>query len=88
MEIGVQEKDGSERERDFTDAEKELASAWELSNKRIPQIYLQRSRIHEVRGQKEAAASDLEAYLKADPDSKQAPAIREAIGKLRGNSQK
>jgi len=88
VEIGVQEKDGSERERDFTDAEKELASAWELSNKRILQVYLQRSRIHEVRGLKEAAANDLEAYLKADPDSKQAPAIREAIGKLRGNSQK
>ena len=88
VEIGVQEKDTGERERDFTDAEKELTSAWDLSNKRIPQVYLQRSRIHEVLGQKEAAASDLEAYLKADPESKQAPAIREAIGKLRGTSRK
>jgi Tfp pilus assembly protein PilF len=88
VEIGVQEKDGGERERDFTDAEKELDSAWDLSNKRIPQVYLQRSRIHEVRGQKEAAAKDLESYLKADPDSKQAPAIRQAIAKLRGTDQK
>jgi tetratricopeptide (TPR) repeat protein len=88
VEIGVQERDGGERERDFTDAEKELDSAWNLSNKRIPQVYLQRSRIHEVRGQKEAAAKDLEAYLKADPESKQAPAIRQAISKLRGTDPK
>src|SRR5262245_38722297 len=88
VELGVLEKDAGERERDFTDAEKELATAWDLGNKRIPQVYLQRARIHEGRGQKEAAASDLEAYLKADPESKQAPAIRQAISRLRSPEQK
>jgi len=88
VEVGIQEKDSGERERDLTDADKELTLAWDLSNKRIPQVYLQRARIHEVRGQKEAAASDLEAYLKADPESKQAPAIRQAIARLRGAEQK
>jgi tetratricopeptide (TPR) repeat protein len=88
VEIGVQEKDGGDRERDFGDAEKELTAAWDLSSKRIPQVYLQRARIHECRGQKEASAADLESYLKADPDSKQAPAIRQAIAKLRGEGNK
>jgi tetratricopeptide (TPR) repeat protein len=88
VELGVQENDGAERERDFADADRELTAAWDLSNKRIPQVYLQRARIHESRGQKEAAATDLEAYLKADPDSKQAPAIRQAIGRLRGEDRK
>src|SRR5262249_33529214 len=88
IELGVQEKDAAERERDFTDAERELAAAWDLGNKRIPQVYLQRARIHEVRGQRQAAATDLEAYLKADPESKQAPAIRQAIIRLRTTEQK
>jgi len=88
VEVGGREKDAAERDRDFTDAEKELATAWDLSNKKIPQVYLQRARIHETRGQKEAAASDLEAYLKADPESKQAPAIRQAIARLRGTEKK
>jgi tetratricopeptide (TPR) repeat protein len=88
VELGVQEKNGDERERDFADADKELTVAWDLSNKKIPQVYLQRARIHESRGQKEAAATDLETYLKADPDSKMAPAIRQAILKLRGEDKK
>jgi tetratricopeptide (TPR) repeat protein len=88
VELGVQGNNGGERERDFVDADKELTTAWDLSNKRIPQVYLQRARIHESRGQKEAAATDLEAYLKADPDSKQAPTIRQTIAKLRGEEKK
>jgi tetratricopeptide (TPR) repeat protein len=88
VELGVQEKNKVERERDFTDAEKELSTAWDLSSKRIPQVYLQRARIHESRGDKEAAAVDLESYLKADPESKQAPAIKQAIAKLRAEDRK
>jgi tetratricopeptide (TPR) repeat protein len=88
VELGIQETNGDERERDFADADKELSAAWELSNKKVPQVYLQRARIHESRGEKEAAATDLEAYLKADPESKMAPAIRQAILKLRSQDKK
>ena len=47
-------------------------------------VYRQRARIHERRGNKEAAARDLENYLKAEPEAKNAEAIRHAIAKLRG----
>jgi regulator of sirC expression with transglutaminase-like and TPR domain len=36
-------------------------------------------------GDKEAAAADLESYLKGTPDSKQAASIRQEISKLRGD---
>jgi tetratricopeptide (TPR) repeat protein len=83
IELGIRES-GAEREADFTDAEKELNEAFELSNKRMTDVYRQRARIHERRGNKEAAARDLENYLKAEPEAKNAEAIRQAIAKLRG----
>ena len=42
------------------------------------------SLIGETRGQKEAAAVDLESYLKAEPEAKNGATIRAAIAKLRG----
>lgn len=82
IELGIREN-GAEREADFADAEKELNEALALSNKRMTDVYRQRARIHERRGNKEAAARDLEDYLKAEPESKNAEAIRQAIAKLR-----
>jgi regulator of sirC expression with transglutaminase-like and TPR domain len=64
-------------------AEKELERAWQDSEKRLVDTYLQRARIHERRGQKEAAAIDLENYLKAVPEAKNGATIRTAIAKLR-----
>jgi hypothetical protein len=61
-----------------------LNRAWELSDKRFNAVYLLRARIYEGRGDKQAAARQLENYLKAEPDAKDAPAIREAIIRLRG----
>jgi tetratricopeptide (TPR) repeat protein len=85
IEIAARESDESRRAASLDEAEKELSSAWELSGKRLNAVYLQRARIYERRGNKEAAALELEKYLKAEPDAKNAAAIRQAIATLRGN---
>lgn len=41
------------------------------------------TRINQERGDREAAARELESYLKAEPGPRNAPAIKEAIRKLR-----
>ncbi|HJQ69564.1 MAG TPA: carboxypeptidase regulatory-like domain-containing protein [Blastocatellia bacterium] len=84
IEVATRTADERQRAIDFTEAEKELGRALDLSDKRLAAAYLQRARIHERRGDKEAAARDLESYLKAEPEAKNAAAIREAITKLRG----
>ena len=68
---------------DLADAEKDLNRAWELSSKKMYEIYIQRARIYERRGDKEAAAVALEEYLKAEPNASNAAAIKQAIEKLR-----
>lgn len=64
-------------------AEKYLAEAKRLDPGHFsnPQIYL--SQIYFKRGQKQAAAAELEHYLRHHPDAKEAPQIREAIRKFR-----
>jgi predicted TPR repeat methyltransferase len=75
--------DETQRSADLTEAEKELNRAWELSDKRLASVYVQRARIYERRGDKEAAARALEEYLRAEPEAKNAAAIRTAITRLR-----
>ena len=86
IELGLRGKDERQGAVDLSAAEKELERAWELSEKRFTPVYLQRARIHEKRGQKEAAARDLESYLKAEPEAKNGATIRAAITKLRGEN--
>ena len=83
IELAVRESDQRQRATDLDSADQELNHAWENSNKRLTMVYLQRARIHESRGEREAAARDLESFLKAEPDAKNGAAIREAIVKLR-----
>ncbi len=79
----MRETEPRQRAADLEAADLELNRAWDNSNKRLTMVYLQRARIHESRGDREAAARDLESFLKAEPDAKNGAAIREAIGKLR-----
>ncbi|HSB10692.1 MAG TPA: hypothetical protein VLM38_14485 [Blastocatellia bacterium] len=67
----------------LADADRELDRAWELSNKRLSNVMFQRARIYQERGDREAAARELENYLKAEPDAKNAAPIKAAIRKLR-----
>jgi tetratricopeptide (TPR) repeat protein len=83
IELAVRSDDERQRNIDLSAAEKELDRAWEDSEKKLVDVYLQRARIHERRGQKEAAAVDLESYLKAVPEAKNGASIRAAITKLR-----
>jgi tetratricopeptide (TPR) repeat protein len=83
IELAVRESDQRQRATDLDSADQELNHAWENSNKRLTMVYLQRARIHESRGEREAAARDLESFLKAEPDAKNGAAVREAIVKLR-----
>lgn len=86
IELAVRGNDQRQRVVDLEAADGELNRAWETSDKRLTIVYLQRARIHETRGEKEAAARDLENFLKAEPDAKNGAVIREAITKLRGAS--
>lgn len=83
VELALRANDEAQRSADLTEAEKELNRAWELSDKRLASVYLQRARIYERRGDKEAAARALEDYLRAEPEAKNAAAIRTAITRLR-----
>ena len=86
IELAVRGSDERQNAADLTLAEQELNRAWEISDKRLSAVYLQRARIHERRGDKESAARDLENYLKAEPEAKNGALIRAAIAKLRGQS--
>ncbi|MFL6276955.1 MAG: carboxypeptidase regulatory-like domain-containing protein [Blastocatellia bacterium] len=82
IELAIRE-DNPQREADFGDAEHELNRAWELSDQRMNEVRLQRARVYERRGNKEAAAHELEAYLKSEPEARNAATVREALAKLR-----
>lgn len=86
IELAVRSNDERQLNTDLSAAEKELDRAWETSEKRLTAVYLQRARIHEKRGKKEAAAADLESYLKAEPEARNGATIRAAIAKLRGEN--
>jgi tetratricopeptide (TPR) repeat protein len=83
IELALRAPDPARRAGQLDEAEKEMTAAWDISGKKLTIVYLQTARIYEHRGDKEAAARSLEQYLKAEPDSKQAPQIREAITKLK-----
>jgi tetratricopeptide (TPR) repeat protein len=86
IELAIRQSDARQNAVDLSEADKELDRAWEISEKRLTAVYLQRARIHEKRGEKEAAARDLESYLSAEPEAKNAATIRAAIAKLRGSN--
>jgi len=83
IEVALRTKDAGEVKTALANADRELDRAWDLSGKRLNTVFLQRARVHEERGNKEAAARELENYLKAEPNAKDAAAVKEAIAKLR-----
>jgi uncharacterized protein HemY len=83
IEVAVRAKDKEEVKTVLANADRELDRAWDLSGKKLNTVFLQRARIFEERGDNDGAARELENYLKAEPEAKNAPAIKEAIAKLR-----
>ena len=83
IEVAVRTNDKEEVKTSLANADRELDRAWDLSGKKLNTVFLQRARIFEERGDNDGAARELENYLKAEPEAKNAPAIKEAIAKLR-----
>ncbi len=67
----------------YSEAEKDLTRAFALSDRKLADVQAQLARLYEKKGERARAASALEQYLKLSPNVKNAPAIREAITKLR-----
>ena len=82
IELAIREEN-QQRDTDFSEAERELDRAWELSDQHMNEVHLQRARIYERRGDKPAAVRELEAYLRAEPEARNAATVKEAIAKLR-----
>jgi len=83
IEVALRAKDAGEVKTALANADRELDRAWDLSGKRLNTVFLQRARVHEERGNNEAAARELENYLKAEPNARDAAGVKEAIAKLR-----
>ena len=83
IEVALRTRDASEVQTGLASAERELDRAWDLSGKKLNTVFLQRARVKEERGNREGAARELENYLKAEPDAKNAAVVKEAIAKLR-----
>jgi tetratricopeptide (TPR) repeat protein len=77
-----------ERNYAFTEAEKSLARAYQLSDRKLAAVHLQLARLHEKRGDRARAADELEQYLRQTSEPKNAAAIREAIKTLRAPAAK
>lgn len=73
----------SARSQALNDAEASLKRAYEVSGKRLVAVHRQLARVYERRGERGRAADELEAYLRQSSSDPNAPAIREAIKKLR-----
>lgn len=78
-----QPKDAASRNEILTDAETSIKKAYELSGKKLATAHLLLAGIYEKKGDRRRAADELEQYLGAVPNDKNAEAIREGIKKLR-----
>jgi len=85
---GTSKSAAAERISILVDAEKNLTRAYELSNRKLSTVHLQLARVYEKQGNLPRAAGELEQYLKENPDSPNAEAIRDGIKKLRSKQQK
>jgi tetratricopeptide (TPR) repeat protein len=83
IEIAAAEKDVRQRKQYLDDAERDLNQSLALSEGKIAAAHLQLAKIHELRGDKRLAIRQLENFLKTQPDAPNAPAVREALAKLR-----
>jgi len=83
IELALRSTDADQVKDLLAKADHELDRSWDLSGKHLNTVFFQRARIHQERGEREAAARELENYLKAEPGANNAAAIKEAIRKLR-----
>lgn len=70
----------------LNEAEEEIGRADQISMHKLAMVHLHLARVYEKRGNKSRAADELESYLRQNPVADNAPAIRDAIKKLRTTS--
>ena len=70
----------------LNEAEEAIGRADQISLHKLPMVHLHLARVYEKRGNKSRAADELESYLRQNPLADNAPAIRDAIKKLRTTS--
>jgi tetratricopeptide (TPR) repeat protein len=85
IEVALRSADPREVKSSLAGAERELDRAWELSSNHLNTVFLQRARVFEKQGNVEAAANELERYVKAEPDAKNVAQVRQKIEALRAN---
>jgi hypothetical protein len=83
IEVALRSTNPTEVKKCLASADQELDRAWDLSDRKLNTVFLQRARVHEERRNNEAAARELESYLRAERDAKDAAAVKQAIAKLR-----
>jgi tetratricopeptide (TPR) repeat protein len=83
VEAGLRSQDQSQRDAQLGEGEKQLRTSMELGGVYAAKAHLELARVLEYRGQRDAAARELELYLKAEPKAKSAASIRAVIGELR-----
>lgn len=81
--LSASKSSATERSNALSDAEKNLARAYELSNRKLSITHLHLARVYEKQGDRSRAAGELEEYLRENPNAQNAAAIREGIKKLR-----
>jgi tetratricopeptide (TPR) repeat protein len=67
----------------LNEAEVEITRADQISSHKLAIVHLHLARVYEKRGDRVRAADELESYLRQNPGVDNAPAIRDAIKKLR-----
>ncbi len=83
VEAGLRSQDQNQREAQFSEGEKQLRASIQQGGIYDAKAHLELARVLEYRGQRDAAARELELYLKAEPKAKDAASIRLVIGELR-----
>lgn len=73
----------AERDLALSEAERNLITAKEKSNKQLAVVHMQMARLHQKRGERQRAADELDQYLLTNPNAKDAEEIRDIIRKLR-----
>jgi tetratricopeptide (TPR) repeat protein len=86
VEAAFRSQDRNQRDAQFAEGEKHLRASielGELGGRYAAKAHLELARVLEYRGQRDAAAKELELYLKAEPKAKDATSIRALVGELR-----
>ncbi|MBI1763944.1 MAG: carboxypeptidase regulatory-like domain-containing protein [Acidobacteria bacterium] len=82
LELGLAEKTPQQRRKFFDQAEQQMQTALKQSGHKLLAVHLNLAEVYEARGENQAAIRELETYLKLQPNTPNAAAIRASITRL------